>query len=154
MITSKAWEAISWKSWLCGVWVTAMTRSAPSLRACFAAAIPVGTEGRNFRSPGLETTGVSSSEIGISAIFSPAIFFHITRLSSGGCDPSGPVMVIEAQGYFDAFTFSKKFFGPKSNSWLPGTAMSNGTILVRSIVFCPLSSPESSEGESMSPSKT
>ena len=61
-------------------------------------------------------------------------------------------MLIAAQGYFEAFIFSKKFSGPKSNSWLPGTARSKGTMLVRSMVFCPLSNPERREGESMSPS--
>ena len=57
-----------------------------------------------------------------------------------------------AHGYFEALTFSKKFAGPKSNSWLPGTARSNGTRLVRSMVFWPLSKPDSSDGDSISPS--
>ncbi|OIQ67640.1 hypothetical protein GALL_507800 [mine drainage metagenome] len=102
----------------------------------------------------LDTCGESSSEIGINAIFSPEMVFHITPCNPFRGEPSALVMLTVAQGYFDFATLSKKFAGPKSNSWLPGTAMSNGTRLVRSIVFCPLSSPDISEGDSISPSNT
>ena len=67
-------------------------------------------------------------------------------------EPSALVMLTAAQGYFDALTLSAKFCGPKSNSWLPGTARSKGTMLVRSMVFWPLSNDDISEGDSMSPS--
>ncbi len=116
--------------------------------------MPVSTVGRNFRSPVDATCGEVSCATGMSAIFSPAISLIITPPSPSTGEPSALVMLIAAQGYFDAFIFSWKFSGPKSNSWLPGTAMSNGSRLVRSMVFWPLSNPDSSDGDSMSPSKT
>ncbi len=116
MITSKAWLAISLRSFETSAWTTPTTMSAPSSRACRAAAIPVSAVGRNFRSPGLDVSGVVSCATGTSATLRPAISFIITPPSPSTGEPSALVMLTAAQGYFDDFIFSKKFSGPKSNS--------------------------------------
>ena len=43
--------------------------------------------------------------------------------------------------------------GPKSNSWLPSTPISNPTASASAIMCAPLSMPDISDGEIMSPPK-
>src|SRR5436190_14901754 len=123
------------------------------MRAAWQPAIAAFTVSPNLNVPGLDTLGVVSCATGTSATFTPPTVLAMVPLRPGTGAPL-LVMLIAAQGYFDAFIWARKLSGPKSNSWLPGTAMSNGTRLVNSMVLAPLSKPDCNDGESMSPSKT
>ena len=54
---------------------------------------------------------------------------------------------------FDSASRCSSISGPKSNSWLPRTAKSNPMALASAIMCAPLSTPDSSDGEIMSPPK-
>src|ERR1043166_7797034 len=123
-----------------------MTISAPPMRAAWQPAIAALTVSPNFHVPGLDTVGVVSCATGTSATFTPPTVL-VTVPPRPGTGMPLLVMLIAAHGYFDAFIWATKLSGPKSNSWLPGTAMSKGTRLVNSMVLAPLSKPDCSDGE-------
>ena len=131
-----------------------MTMSAPSLRARCAASIAVATVGVNTQSPEFDTSGVVSWATGTIATFNPPISLTTVPTRPGTGEPSASVRLTAPQGYLDCSTRCRNASVPKSNSWLPGTARSNGITLVSSTMLAPLSSPDISDGDSMSPSNT
>ena len=95
--------------------------------------------------------GVPSCAAPVSPIRTPSKLTMSRSLIPGSGLPSGPVRLAAKTGNFASAMRLRKTALPKSNSWLPGTKMSGLSALVSATMCAPWSTPDISEGDSVSP---
>ena len=95
--------------------------------------------------------GVPSCAAPVSPIRTPSKLTMSRSLIPGSGLPSGPVMLAAKTGNVISAIRLRKTALPKSNSWLPGTKMSGLRALVSATMCAPWSTPDISEGDSVSP---
>ena len=128
--------------------------SAPAALSAPASRAPASVTGAKATSgPGLEMIGVSGVTRPRKPMRQPSRSAVHVAAVPGKPSPSATLTLPASQRVSDSASRACSTSGPKSNSWLPRTATSKPTALARSIMCAPLSIPDSTEGEIMSPPK-
>ena len=133
-------------------WVSATMISAPiSFNSLTAAAAVSVTEAKATSGPGEDSTAVSGpSSPKKPTVKSPAWTVCRPVMPAAGL-PSLPSTLVPSQGKSDSPKRCRAMSGPKSNSWLPGTATSMPMAFISSTIWLPLVRPDMTEGEIKSP---
>ena len=136
-----------------GVWATATTMSAPFSRSSFALARAVSMVEENLMVPGLDAIGVSSVVRPKKATLMPCTSTILSGLVLAG-RPLPSTMLVASTSNLASAMRARKAASPRSNSWLPGAMASTPMRFRMSMTWAPLSKPDRSEGEIVSPAWT